>query len=265
MSDYYLSVTDTAKLVRTALKKAFPGVKFSVRSSSYAGGAAVDVSWTDGPRKTDVQPVLYAYSGADFDGMIDLKTSNSHWLFSDGTTRPAVSQIGHSYGSTAHDLDGDEIPREDVADYSLGIRHGAGITNTIPPRDPDSLAFRRGLRDGQRQVEQGVRLVHFGADFVQGQRSLSSEFREELQNDVLLLSGADGPFSNNSRYSFGILGEGETAGRAFEGYGSDLVYQLSEHDTRHLASARRAAEDRWIANREASSRCRSCGCGCAPE
>ena len=45
METKYLSCAETAKLVRTALKKNFPGVKFSVRSSVYSGGASIDVSW----------------------------------------------------------------------------------------------------------------------------------------------------------------------------------------------------------------------------
>ena len=43
MTQYY-SVKDTAKLVRQALKEAFPGVKFGVRCSSYAGGASIGVT-----------------------------------------------------------------------------------------------------------------------------------------------------------------------------------------------------------------------------
>jgi hypothetical protein len=39
MADY-ISVTDTAKIVRQELKKHFPGVVFSVRSSSYSMGAS---------------------------------------------------------------------------------------------------------------------------------------------------------------------------------------------------------------------------------
>ena len=45
---------ETAKLVRAALKRSFPGCRFSVRSSTYAGGAAIHVSWVDGPRSSDV-------------------------------------------------------------------------------------------------------------------------------------------------------------------------------------------------------------------
>ena len=62
----YVSVADTAKLVRSALKQAFPGVKFSVRSTSYSGGSSVRVGWTDGPQSAEVdkvaQPCAEGYS-----------------------------------------------------------------------------------------------------------------------------------------------------------------------------------------------------------
>lgn len=75
----YLSVADTAKLVRKALKEKFPGQKFSVRSSSYAGGASIDVGWIDGPTDKAVSAVTSAYTGADFDGMIDMAIYTESW------------------------------------------------------------------------------------------------------------------------------------------------------------------------------------------
>jgi len=68
-----LSCAETAKLVRGALKAAFPGQKFSVRSSTYAGGASIRVSWIDGPTQPEVDAVVKQFEGATFDGMIDLK------------------------------------------------------------------------------------------------------------------------------------------------------------------------------------------------
>lgn len=79
----YLSVTDTAKLVRVALKGAFPGVKFSVRSDSYAGGASIDVRWTDGPTQREVQQLCDLWRGATFDGMTDMKSYHSTLLTTD--------------------------------------------------------------------------------------------------------------------------------------------------------------------------------------
>lgn len=71
----YVSVTDTAKILRGVLKGAFPGVKFSVRSESYSGGASINIQWVDGPITSAVDEVMKPYAGATFDGMIDLKSS----------------------------------------------------------------------------------------------------------------------------------------------------------------------------------------------
>jgi hypothetical protein len=70
----YIDTKDCAKLVRRALREAFPDVKFSVRSSVYANGSSVHVNWTDGPTQAQVQYVAKRYEGASFDGMIDLKS-----------------------------------------------------------------------------------------------------------------------------------------------------------------------------------------------
>jgi hypothetical protein len=93
----YLTTAETAKLVRQAVKAAFPGVKFQVRSSNYSLGSSVDVSWDNGPTEQQVDKVVDQYSGADFDGMADIKTY-----------RPAVrvtwvpgSKEATKYGETA--------------------------------------------------------------------------------------------------------------------------------------------------------------------
>ena len=76
----YLSCADTAKLVRAALKETFPGVKFSVKSSVYAGGASINIAYTDGPSASQVEAVAQAFQGAYFDGMTDYKGSNYNTL-----------------------------------------------------------------------------------------------------------------------------------------------------------------------------------------
>lgn len=70
----YITVTETAKLVRAALKEAFPKVKFSVRSKSYSGGASITVGWVDGPTSKSVDAIVKKFEGASFDGMTDLKS-----------------------------------------------------------------------------------------------------------------------------------------------------------------------------------------------
>lgn len=71
----YLSCADTAKLIRQALKEAFPGIKFSVRSSTYSGGASIGVSWIDGPNVDQVEAVAKVFRGAYFDSSIDYQGS----------------------------------------------------------------------------------------------------------------------------------------------------------------------------------------------
>ncbi|GAF85026.1 unnamed protein product [marine sediment metagenome] len=76
----YVAVTETAKLIRKALRESFPGVKFSVRSEKYAGGASINIGWTDGPTTPQVEHVAGAFEGSYFDGMIDYKGSRFHKL-----------------------------------------------------------------------------------------------------------------------------------------------------------------------------------------
>jgi hypothetical protein len=87
----YLSVVETAKILRTTLKAKFSGTKFSIRSSSYAGGASIDIGWTDGPTSKEVKKVTSGFEGAGFDGMIDMKFHYDSWLMPDGTATTAHS------------------------------------------------------------------------------------------------------------------------------------------------------------------------------
>ena len=52
-----MSCAETAKFVRTESKKNFPGVKFSVRSSVYSGGASIGVSRVLGPTTKEVDAI----------------------------------------------------------------------------------------------------------------------------------------------------------------------------------------------------------------
>lgn len=69
-----ISVAETAKYIRVALKEAFPAIKFKVNSKSYAGGASIRVEWRDGPTTDQVEAITKRYEGASFDSMIDLKS-----------------------------------------------------------------------------------------------------------------------------------------------------------------------------------------------
>lgn len=74
----YLAAADTAKLVRAALKRSFPGTLFSIRSKTYSGGASINVSWMDGPTARLLEGVAGQFAGGRFDGMIDMKIDVKH-------------------------------------------------------------------------------------------------------------------------------------------------------------------------------------------
>jgi len=61
-----------AKNIRTELKDAFKGIKFSVTSDSYSGGNSVSINWTDGPCQEAVEKITGKYQEGSFDGMHDL-------------------------------------------------------------------------------------------------------------------------------------------------------------------------------------------------
>jgi hypothetical protein len=76
----YISCADTAKLLRQALKEAFSGIKFTVKSKTYSGGASISIGWTDGPNSSQVKTVADSFEGSYFDGGIDYKGSRFHKL-----------------------------------------------------------------------------------------------------------------------------------------------------------------------------------------
>jgi len=57
--------------IRTELKKAFPGIKFSVTSESFSMGCAIRVEWTNGPTAKEVESIVDKYEYGTFDSMTD--------------------------------------------------------------------------------------------------------------------------------------------------------------------------------------------------
>ncbi|MCZ0211369.1 hypothetical protein OZK63_39080 [Streptomyces sp. UMAF16] len=121
-----------AKNIRIELKRAFPSVKFSVRSDKFAGGDAVNVDWTDGPTVAQVDEILEKYKAGSFDGMTDCYEYRNHvWgdAFGDAkfisTSRSfsdefILSVLANFTGT----IDGEPFPSLD--DYRKGRHEMAG-------------------------------------------------------------------------------------------------------------------------------------------
>lgn len=116
-----------AKNLRTELKRAFPAVSFQVRTEKYSGGNSVNVSWTDGPTREQVEKIANKYAGGTFDGMTDsYEHKRSPWTelfgeakyvfcnrsYSDKAVESVIRRVCNWLGGI------DQIPT--VADYRSG-------------------------------------------------------------------------------------------------------------------------------------------------
>ena len=119
MKTTYLPVAETAKLVRAALKRRFPGVTFGVRSKSYSGGCSIRVTWVDGPMSREVDQVAGMFQGRRFDGSIDMAWDASLWLLPDGTACVA-SDPGSAGSGGYHGAQREWMPHPDAKLISTG-------------------------------------------------------------------------------------------------------------------------------------------------
>lgn len=169
----YISCADTAKLVRQALKEAFPGVKFSVRSSTYAGGASINVRWADGPTAAMVETIASTFSGSYFDGSTDYKGSTyalidgkqvrfgADFIFCNRDTSRALLERVMARGVRkwgAEFFDGLAIK-----DSVSGDAYFAGVYGEAQ-RELNSLAARLSLYLAPRKSKTAGRVIYLGND-----------------------------------------------------------------------------------------------------
>jgi hypothetical protein len=85
------------KNIRIELKRAFPEVKFSITSSTFSMGDAIDVSWTDGPTVSQVDQIIGKYKAGSFDSMNDIyEYSNNAWTNAFGDAKYVHSRREYS-------------------------------------------------------------------------------------------------------------------------------------------------------------------------
>lgn len=90
-------LTTAAKNIRLELRAAFPGVKFSVKTSRFAGGDSIDVRWIDGPTSSQVEAIANRYAAGSFDGMTDsYNYERSAWTDAFGDAKYVSCSRDHS-------------------------------------------------------------------------------------------------------------------------------------------------------------------------
>ena len=98
-TDY--STKETAQFIRAALKAAFPGVKFSVRTSYASMTSSTHIGWTDGPTEPEVERVTNQFTSRGFDGMTDCTTFHEQTFNGERVKFSGWVTTHHRLGRTA--------------------------------------------------------------------------------------------------------------------------------------------------------------------
>lgn len=151
MTKRYIDVAESAKMIRALLKSKFPGVKFSVKSSRYAGGASIRIEWTNGPTVKQVDQFTDPFAGAGFDGMIDMQYYKTAYLLPDGTVT-----YGRSPG-TVRSAGVEEGYNEPLPEGAVEVSFGSDYVHTTRNFTYDFVApiveeYKRTHSDGDKIV-----------------------------------------------------------------------------------------------------------------
>lgn len=177
----FVSCKETAKLIRAALQKAFPRIKFSVRCHQYSGGASINIEWTDGPTARMVEAVTDAYAGGGFDGMIDMAYSKYSWLSPDGSAvRAKIKGTTGSAGS---------VESEQYMQPSFRarlVRFGADYVFT--KRKYSEGFYRRAADTVARQTGEAIAVKvssYYGTPMVETDRQLDGQRISDLVHNAV--------------------------------------------------------------------------------
>ncbi len=135
--------------IRKTLKKAFPGVKFSVRSDY----SSARVRWVDGPTDAQVCAVVTKFQAGSFNGMEDIyEYRRTAWgdvfgaiqyVFTDRESSQDLIAyaIAESFRRFPHSLAGVAVPT--FADYESGSLHRTPVVVALPRVDDLQALIRR--------------------------------------------------------------------------------------------------------------------------
>jgi len=102
-----------AKEIKRELNKRWPTVRFSVKSSHFAGGNSIGVSWNMGPTTDSVRAIADKYQEGHFDGMTDCYNYDSTLVAGENGEIKALG--GAKYVQCQRDL----LNQEEIDNYKL--------------------------------------------------------------------------------------------------------------------------------------------------
>lgn len=171
----YISSTDTAKLIRAALKKRFPRTKFSVRTDKYSGGASIQVRWIDGPTPAAVEQITAPFAGSGFDGMIDMAYSKYAWLLPDGTATFAKTR---GTAGSAGSVDSEQYLQPS---FKCELVH-FGANYVFTQRDYSVGFYQRAADAVSRRYGEpiAVKVSSYGTPHVDGSQQVAGQWASDL-------------------------------------------------------------------------------------
>ena len=145
-----------AKNIRIELARAFPGQKFSVRSSSFSMGNDVQVGWVDGPTSKEVEAIVGKYQYGHFNGMEDIyeynhsvfcnlfgrtKYANTSRSLSDENRAVVLEWAKERYeaGETFNSHSAENLAYQLLVQYSIPV--GATVTGVEPTGETSGINY----------------------------------------------------------------------------------------------------------------------------
>ena len=116
------SLQAAAKNIRIELSRAFPGIKFSVKSSRFSMGDSISIRWIDGPNDDQVEAISCKYQGGYFNSLDDI------YEYSRGAWKDAFGS--GKYVSCNRDNSDKAI---DSAIRSVFMKRWVGLEDMAPP------------------------------------------------------------------------------------------------------------------------------------
>lgn len=156
MKTYQFGAKPTAAMLRRVLRKAFPGVTFSVTTGRHFGRDYITIIYTDGPQKDEVEAVIVPYMRMD-------DNRRFRW----DATEPLELEVNDELVKatfTSHISIERRFSMESFAAAVEAVKKRYGITKEVairPPRKPFNLphlAQPVSLGDG-KYLEDEVRMI----------------------------------------------------------------------------------------------------------
>ena len=139
-----------AKNIRIELKRAFPGIKFSVKSKSYSGGDSITVTWIDGPTSAEVGEITCKYQAGSLDGMTDCYNyEHSMWKVSFGDAKYIFTDRDYSDDFLTEIIKNIACKWHDGELPTVNDFHKGNLLSICPSRHCDTwqdLIYRTGVQ-----------------------------------------------------------------------------------------------------------------------